>query len=329
MQTPTLNEAPGVVAVSPEASASGQVIFGNRNWLSSVHKVSAEYLQIKSWDVESGTMFSQQQVGSASKVAPLGVTVVAELFEGGDPVGEIIRIRNVPFKVIGTLKAKGTSLVGSDKDDRIIVPYTSTMKQLTGDKDKIRRINIQAERPAMMPVIEEEMTRLLRKRHQLPEGMDNDFMIRTQDEINEFATGTSKTMAALLGAVAGVSLVVGGIGIMNVMLVSVTERTREIGIRMSIGAKARDILFQFLTEAVLLSALGDLLGIALGITASAAISRQMSWPTLTPTDAIVGAFLFSAAIGIFFGYYPASKAARLDPIDALDTNKQNDLRPTL
>ena len=234
-----LNEAPGVAAVSPEASASGQVIFGNRNWLSSVHKVSAEYLQIKSWDVESGTMFSQQQVGSASKVAPLGVTVVAELFEGGDPVGEIIRIRNVPFKVIGTLKAKGTSLVGSDKDDRIIVPYTSTMKQLTGDKDKIRRINIQAERPAMMPVIEEEMTRLLRKRHQLPEGMDNDFMIRTQDEINEFATGTSKTMAALLGAVAGVSLVVGGIGIMNVMLVSVTERTREIGIRMSIGAKAR------------------------------------------------------------------------------------------
>lgn len=312
-----LNEVPGVVAVSPEVSASGQVIFGNQNWPSSVYGVSAEYLQIKSWDVESGTMFSQQQVGSAAKVALLGATVVAELFEGGDPVGEIIRIRNVPFKVIGTLKAKGTSLVGSDQDDRIIVPYTSAMKRLTGDKDKIRRINIQAESPAMMPVIEEEMTRLLRERHKLPEGMDNDFMIRTQDEINEFATGTSKTMTALLGAVAGVSLVVGGIGIMNIMLVSVTERTREIGIRMSVGAKARDILFQFLTEAVVLSALGGLLGIALGITASAAISRQMSWPMLTPTDAIVSAFLFSAAIGIFFGYYPARKASRLDPIDAL------------
>lgn len=312
-----LNEVPGVVAVSPEVSASGQVIFGNRNWFSSVYGVSAEYLQIKSWDVESGTMFSQQQVGSAAKVALLGATVVAELFEGGDPVGEIIRIRKVPFQVIGTLKAKGTSLGGSDQDDRIIVPYTSAMKRLTGDKNKIRRINIQAESPSMMPVIREEMTRLLRERHKLPEGMDDDFMIRTQDEINEFATGTSKTMTALLGAVAGVSLVVGGIGIMNIMLVSVTERTREIGIRMSVGAKARDILFQFLTEAVVLSALGGLLGIALGITASVAISRQMNWPTLTPTNAIVGAFLFSAAIGIFFGYYPARKAARLDPIDAL------------
>ncbi|MCS1409626.1 MAG: Macrolide export ATP-binding/permease protein MacB [Verrucomicrobia subdivision 3 bacterium] len=312
-----LNEVPGVVAVSPEVTASGQVIFGNQNWFSSVYGVSAEYLQIKSWDVESGSMFTTQHVQSAAKVALLGSTVVTELFEGGDLIGEVIRIRNVPFTVIGTLKAKGTSLVGLDQDDRIIVPYTSAMKRLTGDRNRVRRINIQAESPAMMPMIQEEMTRLLRQRHRLPEGMDDDFMIRTQDEINEFATGTSKTMTALLGAVAGVSLVVGGIGIMNIMLVSVTERTREIGIRMSVGAKARDILFQFLTEAVVLSALGGILGIAIGMKTSTIISNQMDWPTLTPTDAIVGAFLFSAAIGIFFGFYPARKAAHLDPIESL------------
>ncbi len=312
-----LNEVPGVVAVSPEVSASGQIIYGNRNWFASVYGVSAEYLQIKSWDLDSGDMFTDQHVRSAAKVALLGSTVVNELFEGGDPVGAVIRIRNVPFTVIGTLKPKGTSLGGSDQDDRIVVPYTSAMKRLTGDKNRVRRINVQAESPAMMPLIQEEMTRLLRQRHRLPDGMDDDFMIRTQDEINEFATGTSKTMTALLGAVAGVSLVVGGIGIMNIMLVSVTERTREIGIRMSVGAKAQDILFQFLTEAVVLSALGGILGIAIGMGTSTVISTQMGWPTLTPTNAIVGAFLFSAAIGIFFGFYPARKAAHLDPIESL------------
>mgnify|MGYP001193875872 CR=1 FL=1 len=312
-----MNEVPGVVAVSPEVSVSGQIIFGNRNWFASVYGVSAEYLQIKTWDLDSGEMFSDQHVRSAAKVAVLGSTVVTELFEGGDPVGEVIRIRNVPFTVIGTLKTKGTSLGGSDQDDRIVVPYTSAMKRLTGDKNRVRRINVQAESPAMMTLIQEEMTQLLRQRHRLPDGMEDDFMIRSQDEINEFATGTSKTMTALLGAVAGVSLVVGGIGIMNIMLVSVTERTREIGIRMSVGAKARDILFQFLTEAVVLSALGGLLGIAMGMGTSAMISKQMNWPTLTPTDAIVGAFLFSAAIGIFFGFYPARKAAHLDPIESL------------
>ncbi len=312
-----LNEVPGVVAVSPEVSVSGQIIFGNRNWYASVYGVSAEYLQIKSWEMASGSMFTDQEVRSAAKVALLGSTVVDELFDGGDPVGEVIRIRKVPFRVVGTLKAKGTSLGGSDQDDRIIVPYTSAMKRLTGDKTRVRRINVQAENASMMPMMQEEMVQLLRQRHRLPEGMDDDFMIRTQDEINEFATGTSKTMTALLGAVAGVSLVVGGIGIMNIMLVSVTERTREIGIRMSVGAKAHDILFQFLTEAVVLSALGGVLGIALGMGTSTIISRQMNWPTLTPTDAIIGAFLFSAAIGIFFGFYPARKAAHLDPIESL------------
>ena len=312
-----LNEIPGVLAVSPEVRASGQAIYGNKNWSASAYGVNSDYLQIKSWPLESGSNFSEQEVRSAAKVVLLGSTVVEELFEGNDPVGEVIRIRNVPFVVMGTLKTKGAALMGPDQDDTIIMPYTSAMKRLAGSRASIRSMIVQAEHAGAMNQIAEGLTNLLRQRHRLAPGMDNDFMIRTQDQITEFATGTSRTMTALLGAVAGVSLVVGGIGIMNIMLVSVTERTREIGIRMSVGAKANDILFQFLTEAVVLSILGGVIGIGLGMGTSYAIATQMSWPTLTPTNAIIGAFLFSAAIGIFFGFYPARKAAQLDPIEAL------------
>ena len=312
-----LNEIPGVLAVSPEVRASGQAIYGNKNWSASAYGVNSDYLQIKSWPLESGSNFSEQEVRSAAKVVLLGSTVVEELFEGSDPVGEVIRIRNVPFVVMGTLKSKGAALMGPDQDDTIIMPYTSAMKRLAGSRASIRSMIVQAEHAGAMNQIAEGLTNLLRQRHRIAPGMDNDFMIRTQDQITEFATGTSRTMTALLGAVAGVSLVVGGIGIMNIMLVSVTERTREIGIRMSVGAKANDILFQFLTEAVVLSILGGVIGIGLGMGTSYAIATQMNWPTLTPTNAIVGAFLFSAAIGIFFGFYPARKAAKLDPIEAL------------
>jgi putative ABC transport system permease protein len=311
------SEVPGVVAISPEVRAGGQAIYGNKNWSASVYGVNSDYLQIKSWNVVSGSNFSEQEVRTAAKVVLLGKTVVTELFDGNDPVGEIIRIRNVPFVVMGTLEPKGASLMGSDQDDAIIMPYTSAMKRLAGNRAAIRSMIIQSESPAVMSLVEEEVTTLLRQRHKIQDGADDDFMVRTQDQINEFATGTSKTMTALLGAVAGVSLVVGGIGIMNIMLVSVTERTREIGIRMAVGAKARDVLVQFLTEAVVLSLLGGGLGIALGMGTSAIIASQMNWPTLTPGNAIAGAFAFSAAIGIFFGFSPARKAAQLDPIEAL------------
>jgi putative ABC transport system permease protein len=310
------DEIPGVVAVSPEVRAAAQLIAGNQNWNAQVTGVGQEYLQIRNWPLQSGTMFGDTEVRTAAKVAILGSTVARELFGDGDPVGEIIRIRNIPFVVMGLLSTKGTSMRGDDQDDVVLVPYTSAMKRLTG-ATTIRGMLIQTTTPEIMPAAQQEITDLLRQRHRIPEGVDDDFTIRTQAEITEFATSTSRIMTVLLGAIASVSLVVGGIGIMNIMLVSVTERTREIGIRMSVGAKARDILFQFLIEAIVLSALGGLIGIALGVGTSTFLARQMNWPTLTPLDAVVVAFLFSAAIGIFFGFYPARKAARLDPIESL------------
>jgi putative ABC transport system permease protein len=310
------SEVPGVAAVSPEVRAAGQLIAGNRNWNAQIIGVGPDYLQIRNWPLSSGTMFADPEVRSAAKIALLGSTVARELFGDGDPVGEVIRIRNIPFVVMGLLASKGTSMMGQDQDDIVLVPYTSAMTRLTGSTT-LRGMLIQTQSPQIMPTVQQEITDLLRQRHRIPEGGDDDFTIRTQAEITEFATSTSRIMTVLLGAIASVSLVVGGIGIMNIMLVSVTERTREIGIRMSVGAKGRDILFQFLIEAIVLSALGGLIGIALGIGTSTFLARQMNWPTLTPIDAVLIAFLFSAAIGIFFGFYPARKAARLDPIESL------------
>jgi putative ABC transport system permease protein len=310
------DEVPGVLAVTPEVRAAAQLIAGNKNWNAQITGVGPDYLQIRNWPLASGTMFAETEVRTAAKVALLGTTVARELFGDGDPVGEIVRIRNIPFVVMGLLSSKGTSMRGDDQDDVVLVPYTSAMKRLTGTTT-IRGMLIQTETAQLMPVVQEEITRLLRQRHRIAEGADDDFTIRTQAEITEFATSTSRIMTVLLGAIASVSLVVGGIGIMNIMLVSVTERTREIGIRMSVGAKARDILFQFLIEAIVLSALGGVIGIVLGVGTSTFLSRQMDWPTLTPLNAVVIAFLFSAAIGIFFGFYPARKAARLDPIESL------------
>jgi putative ABC transport system permease protein len=310
-------EVDGVAGISPEVRARAQVAAGNQNHNPSIMGVGADYVNIRSWDIVAGENFTETDVRNASKVAIIGKTAAETLFgEGAQPVGEIIRIKNAPFTIVGCLKPKGMSMMGSDQDDIILLPYTSVMKRLTGDTT-FRSFNVQAESPALMADVQNQITELLRQRHKIGPNREDDFLVRTQQEISDTATETSRVMTMLLGSIAGVSLLVGGIGIMNIMLVSVTERTREIGIRMSIGARGRDILMQFLTEAVTLSIVGGLIGVALGIGASRLISQRFGWSTLISTDSIVMAFGFSAVIGVFFGFYPARKAARLDPIEAL------------
>ena len=310
-------EVDGVAGISPEVRASAQVAAGNQNHNPSIMGVGADYVNIRSWDIVSGENFTETDVRNANKVAIIGKTAAETLFgEGAEPVGEIVRIRNAPFTIVGYLKPKGMSMMGSDQDDIILLPYTSVMKRLTGDTT-FRSFNVQASSPALMADVQNQITELLRQRHKIGPNKEDDFLVRTQQEISDTATETSRVMTMLLGSIAGVSLLVGGIGIMNIMLVSVTERTREIGIRMSIGARGRDILMQFLTEAVTLSIVGGLIGVALGIGASRLISQKFGWSTLISTNSIFMAFGFSAAIGVFFGFYPARKATRLDPIEAL------------
>ena len=310
-------EIPDVVAVSPEVNTKIQIIAGNRNWSASIYGESPDYFSIRQWPVEAGATFTDQDLRAAAKVAVLGPGAAEELFEDQDPIGEIIRIQNAPFKVIGVLKSKGTSISGSDNDDNVFVPYTIAMKRLVGKQTNLRRINVQAANAEAMPEVQGQIIELLRQRHRVGSGEDDDFRVQSQLEIGEVATQTTRTMTLLLAAIASVSLVVGGIGIMNIMLVSVTERTREIGIRLAVGARARDILRQFLGEALTLSCLGGVIGIAVGTGTSKVISAAQNWPTLISTESVLVAFLFSAAVGIFFGYYPARKASLLDPIDAL------------
>jgi putative ABC transport system permease protein len=312
-------EVDGVAGISPEVRASGQVAAGNQNAVPSIMGVGADYAQIRSWEIVSGQNFTETDVRNANKVALIGKTAAETLFgEGADPVGQIIRIKHAPFTVVGYLKPKGMGMGfgNQDQDDVILVPYTSAMKRLTGDTS-FRSLNVQATSPAQVADVQEQISQLLRQRHKIGPEKEDDFLVRTQQEISETATETSRTMTGLLGSIAGVSLLVGGIGIMNIMLVSVTERTREIGIRMSVGARGRDILLQFLTEAVTLSLVGGMIGIALGIASSRFISTKFGWSTLISSDSIVLSFVFSAVIGVFFGFYPARKAAQLDPIDAL------------
>ena len=310
-------EIADVVAISPEVRITTQVIAGNRNWSTQIYGESPEYFSIRQWPLEDGAIFTEQDVRGAAKVAVIGSLAAEELFGGEDPVGEIVRIKNVPFTVVGVLTSKGASASGSDQDDDIIIPYTSAMKRVIGQQTNLRRINVQAADADALEEVETQITALLRQRHHIETGKDDDFIVRDQQEIADAATATARTMTLLLGAVAGVSLIVGGIGIMNIMLVSVVERTREIGIRLAVGARSRDILRQFLMEAFSLSSIGGGIGIVLGITASECLSLVAEWPTLVSLEAIVIAFLFSAAVGIFFGFYPARKASHLDPIDAL------------
>jgi putative ABC transport system permease protein len=309
-------EIPGVVAVSPEVRSGAQVAAGNENWSTQILGEAPEYFDIRQWPITEGGPFTGQDVRSANKVAVIGKTIADQLFPGEDPIGQIVRIRSVPFQVVGLLRPKGLSVQGSDQDDLIIIPYTSAMKRVQR-VTTLRTILAQAAKPSLLAPVQQQIIELLRQRHRITPGKDDDFTVRNQQEFTDMATAQSKTMTVLLGGVAMVSLIVGGIGIMNIMLVSVTERTREIGIRMAIGARGRDILLQFLTEAVTLSVTGGLLGIATGITTSKILSARMHWPTSIPPEWVVYAFCFSAAVGIFFGFYPARKASRLDPIDAL------------
>ena len=309
-------EIQGVVAISPEIQSSAQIAAGNQNWFTRIQGESPEYFDIRQWPIVQGSSFTAQDVRSANKVAVIGKTIADELYPGEDPIGQILRIRSVPFIIVGMLQPKGMSVQGQDQDDLVIIPYTSAMKRVQ-KVTTLRSMNVQAAKPTLLNPVQQQIVELLRQRHRITPGKDDDFTVRNQQEIAEMATAQSKTMTVLLGAIAMVSLVVGGIGIMNILLVSVTERTREIGIRMAIGARGRDILLQFLTEAVTLSVIGGLLGIAAGIGTSKVLSNSMNWPTLIPPEWVVYAFLFSAAVGIFFGFYPARKASRLDPIDAL------------
>jgi putative ABC transport system permease protein len=305
------------VAVSPEVKTKSQIIAGNRNWSASIYGESPDYFAIRQWPVEAGATFTDQDLRAAAKVAVLGPRAAEELFGDQDPLGETIRIQNAPFTVVGVLKSKGTSISGSDNDDNIFVPYTIAMKRLVGKQTNLRRINVQAANADALPDVQAQIVELLRQRHRIGSGEEDDFKVQSQLEIGEVATQTTRTMTLLLAAIASVSLVVGGIGIMNIMLVSVSERTQEIGVRMAVGAHGRDILRQFLVEAITLSSLGGVIGIAVGTGTSKVISAAQDWPTLISPESVLVAFLFSAAVGIFFGYYPARKASLLDPIDAL------------
>ena len=310
------NEVAGVAAVSPEARSGGQIMAGNNNWSTQIMGEGVDYFTIRQWDFAEGDMFTEADVRAAAKVCVLGKTTADKLFPGEDPVGQSIRIKNVPIRVLGVLRPKGVSMMGSDQDDTVIVPYTTCMRRLAG-VTTLRAINVQAASSDQIFAVQNGVTELLRQRHRIQPGRDDDFIIRNQQEISETANATTETMTALLAGVAIISLIVGGIGIMNIMLVSVTERTREIGIRMAVGARGRDILSQFLIEAVTLSSIGGILGIGLGIGAAKFLSSVKNWPTLVSVDSVVIAFVFSAVVGVFFGFYPARKASQLDPIDAL------------
>jgi putative ABC transport system permease protein len=323
VQTLTLEDAaaiqdqvPTVGRQTPVVRGRAQVVAGNQNWNTSIEGGNEEYVVVRNWPIAEGQNITPRDVLLADKVCLLGDTVAKTLFPGEDPVGQVVRVKNLPFRVIGVLSPKGQGQWGQDQDDIVIAPYTTIQKKLLGIT-YIHQIMISATRPDAVERTATDVTHLLRQRHRIQNPEEDDFSVRTVEEMAQTRTQMAQTMTGLLMSVASVSLLVGGIGIMNIMLVSVTERTREIGLRMAVGARTRDILSQFLTEAVSLSVLGGLAGIALGIVVSSTLSGVLGWPTLITPGAILAAFAFSAAVGIFFGYYPARKAANLDPIDAL------------
>ena len=313
----SLRQVPGVQYVAAGVNSRGQVIAGNQNWSTQVQGTDVDLPAIRSWPTKFGAFFTPQDVNTAAKVAVLGTVVSDTLFGPDvDPTGQIIRIRNQPFKVIGVMTSKGQGPFGQDQDDTIFTPYTTVQKKLQGIQH-INNITVSSETAGHGPGGRRRSAPSLRTRHKLQPGEPDDFMVRTQEEIASVRTETTRTMTTLLAAIAGVSLLVGGIGIMNIMLVSVTERTREIGLRLAIGARGKDVLLQFLVEAIVISLFGGLLGIGLGFGLSAALEKFLQWPTSIPPNAIGMAFGFAAATGVFFGFYPARKAAGLDPIEAL------------
>ena len=315
------SECPAVAAVAPTVRGGAQVSYGNNNWATSILGTTPDYLTIRDQTVVRGNPFSADDGSSGTKVALLGGTVAQNLFGSADPTGQTIRIKNVPFTVDGVLSAKGQSPTGQDQDDVILIPISTAKRQVVGasqaNAGSIGAIMVQAVDAHSMDEAQSEIEALVRQRHRIQPGQDDDFTVRNLSDVFSAQESSARVMSILLGAIASVSLVVGGIGIMNIMLVSVTERTREIGLRIAIGARTRDLLAQFLVEAVTLSILGGIAGILVGVTASALISHFAGWNTLVSPTAIALAFVFSALVGVFFGYYPARKAALLDPIEAL------------
>ena len=309
-------EVTDVVAVSPEDSTTAQAIANGRNWSTTVAGESPDYLKIRDWKLASGSMFADREVRGAAKVAVIGSKTANELFGPLNPVGQTVRVQGIPFVIIGLLESKGAGMGGQNQDDRIIIPYTTVMKRVTGDK-YLRSINVQIVSADRMEVAQQQITSLLRQRHRLTADRDNDFNIFNQKEIADTVSSISRIITLLLGAISGISLVVGGIGIMNIMLVSVTERTREIGIRIAVGAQPGDIRLQFLIEAITLSLLGGIIGVLFGVGASRLVAVVANFNAIVSVSSILLAFGVSFVIGVFFGFYPARKAAALDPIDAL------------
>jgi len=314
-----LAEIPAVKYVAPNLTGVAQVVFGNQNWSTIINGTFPEVLEIRNWSLASGRPFTQQDIDGATKVCLLGKTVAENLFGGIDPIGQIVRIKKVPFTVVGVLASKGQSTYGTDQDDTIFVPLTTAQKRLFGMQfpGMVRAIAVQAREPEVMKEVESQITALLRQRHRIQPNQENDFSVRNLTEVMSSAEQSASVMSLLLGAIASISLIVGGIGIMNIMLVSVTERTREIGIRMAVGAKGRDILLQFLIESLVLSLIGGAMGIGIGIAGTFILSTFTQWPTLFSIQAVLLAFLFSGSVGVFFGFYPARKASLLNPIEAL------------
>jgi putative ABC transport system permease protein len=312
-------ELPGVIAVAPIHSGRAQIVYGPNNWNTSVIGTTPDYLVARSWQVMSGASFTDSDLRSATRVALIGKTAAQNLFGDEDPVGKTFRIQQSPFIVLGALAIKGQGLDGRDQDDTIIIPLTTAQRQVFGSQfpGSVRMVMVQTTTQEIMPAVEKSMTELLRQRHRIREGMDNDFFLRNLTAAADSAAESTRIMSLLLGAIASVSLLVGGIGIMNIMLVSVTERTREIGIRMAIGARERDILMQFLLEAIIISVVGCFIGLLLGIGGALLTNVLTDTMVIISGSSVVVAFSVAAAVGIFFGFYPARKAAQLDPIEAL------------
>jgi putative ABC transport system permease protein len=325
--TPTLTigdaqaiaELPGISAVAPNAPGTAQMVYGSNNWSTQVIGTTPSYLDVRDWKLSAGYSFSDSDVRSATRVALLGQTVVKNLFGDEDPVGKTIRIKKSPYLVVGVLTMKGQSLDGRDQDDSVLIPVTTAQRKLFGSQFQgtVRLIMVQAASAQDMPVAERSMNQLLRQRHRLQEAVESDFTVRNLTALANTAAETTRVMSVMLGAIASISLLVGGIGIMNIMLVSVTERTREIGIRIAIGARQRDILLQFLLEAITISIVGCLVGVGLGIGGAVLVNQITQTAVVITMSSVVMAFMVAAAVGVFFGFYPARKAARMEPIEAL------------
>jgi len=310
-------DCPAISAVSPEVRASGQAIFGNQNWPTSIYGVNDQFLSIRKYTLKTGRLFTEKEIQTYAKVCFIGQTVVENLFpDGQNPIGQTIRYGNVPFKIIGVLDDKGENGMGQDQDDLIVAPYTTVMKRIL-TQTHINAIMASAASEDQNDEAIDQLTESLRKSHKIREGEEDDFRVMSQSELVQTFTSISDILTVLLGAIAGISLLVGGIGIMNIMFVSVTERTKEIGLRLSVGGRESDIMLQFLVESILLSVTGGVIGILLGILITQLVGSLMSWPVVVMTSSVVVSFLVCTAIGIFFGWYPARKAASLNPIDAL------------